>query len=78
MDKIVVTRAILGICHMQVCAESEATDEEILGVANSENPSGTTHGWCEVKRTLKDDESEKMLPVKCKDDPKRTHYLLVC
>ena len=30
MDKVVVTRGIVGLCHMQVCAHKDATDEEIL------------------------------------------------
>ncbi len=50
MDRVVVTIPFSGICYMQVCAVSDATDEEILEVANSKNPSGTTNGWVEVAR----------------------------
>lgn len=73
--RVVVTRAVLGICHMQVCAAKDATDTEVLGVANRENPSGTTNGWTTVIRS--GDESKKA-PVACQQNPERLHLLLVC
>jgi len=61
---------------MQVCAVKDATHEEILEVANRENPAGTSGGWMEVA-----DENhipENIRPVKCDDDPDRIHYILIC
>lgn len=71
-EKIIVTKPFVGICHMQVCAESDATDEEILKVCNSQNPSGTSNGWTEVIR-----EGEGG-PVECADVKGRTHFLVSC
>ena len=48
MNRVVITRKMVGICHMQVCVEKDCSDEEILEVCNSENPAGTSAGWCEV------------------------------
>jgi hypothetical protein len=79
MNKIEITRPIIGICYMQVCAEKDATDEEILAVCNRENPSGTTYGWSRVIRqdTMRNDEGNK-LPIQCKDNPNRIHFLVCC
>jgi hypothetical protein len=75
MKRIVITRPIVGICHMQVCVVLDATDEEILAVANRENPAGTTGGWSEVLRTPTERAAG---PIVCADDPGRLHLLLVC
>lgn len=75
MDRVVITRPIHGIAAMQVCAASDATDEEILAVCNKENPSGTTNGWCEVVRATREYAEG---PVTCADDNTRTHFLVVC
>ncbi len=72
MERVVVTQSFIGICHMQVCAVKDATDEEILSVANSENPSGTHNGWTTVIR------KGEGKPVTCADDKKRKHFLLSC
>ena len=72
MERVIVTRAMVGICHMQVCAEADVTDEEILKTANRENPSGTTQGWCEVIR------EGDGAPVVCAEYPERWHFMLVC
>lgn len=77
MDKVVVTRGIVGLCHMQVCAHKDATDEEILAVANQENPSGTSNGWSTIVREVSEFWGDKR-PVKCADDPERIHYMLSC
>lgn len=69
MDRVIVTRAMVGIAHMQVCAVEDATDEEILRVCNRENPSGTSLGWCEVYRQN---------PVVCLTYPERRHFLVGC
>ena len=76
MKRVEITRMMLGICHMQVCAMHDATDEEILDVANAENPAGTTNGWVKVCRD--DEEDEDKRPVVCEDDIDRRHFLLVC
>jgi len=79
MNRVVITRDFVGVCHMQVCAIADATDEEILEVCNHNNPSGTSNGWSKVHRK----EGEKFLgvdigPVKCNDNPGRIHYLVAC
>ena len=81
MERVVVTRAIVGIAHMQVCAVADATDEEILAVCNVQNPSGTTAGWVSVIRENYDDEfwgGKKKRPVVCADDPTRKHFIVGC
>jgi len=77
MERVIVTRPFVGICHMQVCAVEDATDEEILEVCNIENPSGTTNGWNTVCHT-DHDFFGKTAPVKCAEYPNRTHFLVSC
>jgi hypothetical protein len=72
MNRVVITKCMIGICHMQVCAVKDATDEEILAVANRENPSGTRNGWGTVIR------KGKGKPVTCADDKSRKHFLISC
>lgn len=74
MKKVIVTQPFLGIWHMQVCAESQASDEEILDVCNTENPSGTSLGWCKV---IRQDEGN-LNPVQCADYADRTHFIIAC
>ena len=81
--RIIVSNPLVGICHMQVCAVMDATDEEILGVCNRENPSGTTGGWSTVIRKAEDTTEfwggEKLLPGPCADHPEeRLHILVAC
>lgn len=76
MKRVVITQPMIGLCHMQVCAVADATDEEILKVANAENPSGTRHGWSQVAR--EDYKIENARPVVCGDDPNRKHFILIC
>lgn len=71
-----ITKPMIGICYMQVCAVADATDKEILEVANSENPAGTTNGWSEVAR--ENNKDEKMRPVKCDQDKNRKHFIVIC
>lgn len=81
MNRVEVSRCMVGLCGMQVCAVKDATDEEILEVCNNENPSGTQHGWSSVVREVKDDSmfyTEKALPVQCEEYPDRTHFLALC
>jgi hypothetical protein len=75
MEKIIITRPILGLCHMQVCAITTATDTEILQYCNKHNPSGTTNGWTTV---IRDDPDKNLNPVQCKEYEKRMHYLISC
>lgn len=72
MERVIVTRPIIGICHMQVCACNDASEAEILEVANRDNPAGTSQGWTSIER------DGVQAPVPCKDEPDRTHYLLAC
>lgn len=76
LDRVIVTRPILGITGMQVCCVKDATDEEILKVCNTQNPSGTTGGWQVVVR----DENSKYAagPVVCDDDKDRLHIVIIC
>ena len=76
MNKVVITKPVMGICHMQVCAEKDSTDEDILEVCNSENPSGTSGGWSFVIR--KDEKYPQCDPVQCVDDRDRLHFMVGC
>ncbi len=69
MNRVVVTRPIVGICFMQVCAVSDATDEEILVVANADNTAGTERGWTTVFRDN---------VVTCAQDSSRVHLMVGC
>jgi hypothetical protein len=71
MDKIIITRPMIGLTGMQVCVASDATDEEILEFCNKFNPSGTTNGWGKVER-------ENPAPVHCMDNPERLHLIVFC
>jgi len=75
MERVTVTNPVIGICHMQVCAVADATDKEILEVANRENPSGTRAGWAEVIRASGEFAQG---PVDCEKVSGRVHYLLSC
>lgn len=72
MDRVIITKPMVGLFTMQVCAVKDATDEEILSVCNSQNPSGTSAGWCEVIRS---GEGE---PVVCEEGKERLHILVIC
>lgn len=75
--RVIVTRPVMGICWMGVCAVADATDDEILAVANRENPSGTRNGWTVVIREASQGHADQQ-PIVCGDDPGRVHYVLVC
>jgi hypothetical protein len=67
---------VYALCYMRVCAAADATDEEILAHANSDNPAGTEHGWSHVVRA-----DEGLLwrgPVVCASDRERRHFIVVC
>lgn len=80
--RVEVTRSIVGIAGMQVCAVNDATDEEILETCNRENPSGTSEGWGTVLRTEREETSlypgMAWLPVKCDTHPDRIHIIVLC
>jgi len=73
-ERVQITRNMVGLCYMQVCAVEDATDHEILDVCNRRNPSGTTMGWTRVVREAAD----KSAPITCEDEPNRTHFLVAC
>lgn len=77
MDRVIVTRPMVSLLAMQVCAIKDATDEEILDVCNRDNPAGTTNGWTNVVRTAGEDAKES-LPVQCEQEPDRMHFLVLC
>jgi hypothetical protein len=77
--RVVVTRGMVGVCHMQVCAVADATDEEILAICNRENPAGTSGGWSTVHRSSRPGSVfGNEGPVACADDSARTHFLVSC
>ena len=72
MNRVVVTKPMMGGYAMQVCAKSEVTDEEILLVCNKDNPSGSTNGWGIVCR-----KEAETGPIQCKDYSDRTHFIVM-
>jgi hypothetical protein len=76
MNRVMITKPMIGLFYMQVCAVKDATDEEILEVANRENPAGTTNGWSTVAR--EDHENKEIRPVVCDDNRNRKHFILIC
>ena len=79
--RVVVSNSFCGLFAMQVCAVKDATDEEILAVANRDNLCGTTNGWCYVIRKIDPEHDwiqEKHLPKQCEDNPDRMHFLVGC
>lgn len=76
MERVITTKPVQGLCHMQVCAVADATDEEILSHCNRDNPSGTSNGWCSVVRD--DKEHPQANPVVCSEHPDRRHFLVAC
>lgn len=73
MDRVIVARPWVGL-FMEVCAEKDATDQEILRLCNQRNPSGTTHGWMKVIRNG----SYRAKPIVCPEDPNRMHFIVAC
>jgi hypothetical protein len=77
MDRVVVTKCMMGIFAMQACAQHDASDEEILEVCNRENFAGTSQGWCRVVREP-DEDYPNTAPVVCEKDPSRLHFVIYC
>lgn len=67
MEKFILTKN--GIVDAQVCAE--ATYDEAEQWLRSTNPAGTTNNWSK-------NAEGNFAPVKCADNPERTHYMFVC
>lgn len=80
LPRVTVSRQFVNLLAMQVCAVNDATDEEILHVANRDNYCGTSNGWCKVIRTPDGDigEPPEAGPVPCNDHDGRTHFLVSC
>jgi len=81
LKRVVILRAAIGICGMQVCTADDATDKEILETCNRENPSGTSSGWGAVIREAVSGDLfavKENLPVKCADYPARLHFIVLC
>lgn len=78
MERVEVSRFMVGICAMQVCAVADATDKEMLEVANTKNPAGTSAGWTQVCRQASSELMENAAPSPCEDFPGRIHYLIFC
>jgi len=76
MEKVIVTRPIVGIYAMQVCAKNGVSDEEILEQANVKNPAGSANGWSRICRN--DPNHPNSDPVQCKTYSDRMHYILFC
>jgi hypothetical protein len=57
------------ILNIQVC--SAGTQEEALHWLRTEREAGTQNNWQIDKR-------ECVAPVKCLEDPTRTHYIFTC
>lgn len=74
--RVHITRCMVGICFMQVCAVADATDEEILRACNEGNPAGTQAGWTSVIRESGEDSAPG--PVPCELIPERRHFLVAC
>jgi hypothetical protein len=81
-ERVMVSRPMVGLFAMQVCAVDDATDEEILSVCNSQNPAGTSNGWMMVVRkegdVTPDANGNTGLPVPCTEIKGRRHFLVVC
>lgn len=76
MERVTTSRAVMGICHMQVCAIADATDTEILAHCNRHNPAGTRAGWTRVIRAQ--DDPHACGPGPCDDHAGRLHFLVEC
>jgi hypothetical protein len=81
-ERVMVSRPMVGLFAMQVCAVDDATDEEILEVCNRDNPCGTSLGWCKVIRkegdVPEDSAGNKGIPCPCVAAHGRTHFLITC
>lgn len=58
-----------GLLDAQVC--SAGTYDEALAFIQGTNPAGTQNNW-------QKNEGGNFAPVKCADNPERTHYMFIC
>ena len=72
MNRVVITKPMVGVAHMQVCAVKDATDEEILAKC-AENIAGTQQGWTTVLR-----QDGQAGPIPCVAHPGRLHFHVMC
>jgi hypothetical protein len=80
-ERVIITKSMIGLCGMQVCAIADATDEEILKFCNQQNPSGTAGGWGLVVRKQEEGslfQIKENLPVTCSEFPERKHFMVLC
>lgn len=80
LPRILITQPFVNFCTMQVCAEADATDAEILAACNERSESGTASGWAEVIRETDGTlfKEANKAPVQCSEHPNRTHFLVLC
>ena len=67
MEKHILTK--FGIIDAQVC--SEETYDEALDFIRTQYAAGTENNW-------QKNEEGPFAPVKCADNPSRTHYMFIC
>ena len=81
-ERVMISRRMVGLLAMQVCAVDDATDDEILAICNIQNPAGTSNGWMKVIRkdgdVSPDSEGNTGVPIPCTEVPGRSHFLVVC
>lgn len=64
-----------GALDMQVCVPKEWTDEQVIDLANSDNPCGTTNGWF-IRRQGDKALSGSDERVQCSNNPAFVHIML--
>lgn len=82
MKRVEIANPFVGICHMQVCAVPDASDDEILALCNCENSSGTTNGWSTVIRENHPPSElwpiDRIKPINCPQYKGRKHFVVWC
>ena len=74
MTAQVIRRSVLGC---QVCCPKDWTDEQIVELANRDNPAGTESGWTIVRHgdaCLQGDPERNV----CADNDQHVHVALTC
>jgi len=71
LRRIEVVRPHLGAYFMEVCAEGDCRDEELLAYANAE----WGEGWSRVVRGVPP--GAGLDPLPCRHDRRRKHFVLV-
>lgn len=64
-----------GIFDMQVCVPKDWTDKQVINFANSENPSGLSHGW-RIKKEGHEDLKGDPERVQCDQRQEFVHIML--